>query len=97
MRVISFAEFPYLLLTNIKRLNMCLCVSRVQVVVWLENIFCSVTLQRYLFGHSKPNNKLYSKLILLLYSYEHTSVCSIVSIERRWSSRTFRYGYLVTT
>ena len=23
--------------------------------------------------------------------------CDIVSIERRWSSRTFRYGYLVTT
>ena len=35
----------------------------------------------FYFGLSKPNSWL----------------TPIVSIERRWSSRTFRYGYLVTT
>ena len=31
------------------------------------------------------------------FSYERCSHRSFSSLERRWSSRTFRYGYLVTT
>ena len=63
------------------------------------------------FGHSKLNNKrvilasvtlldLSSVVILLYLDYDisQTSFAVIMfSIERRWSSRTFRYGYLVTT
>ena len=49
----------------------------------------------YLFrvGPWKLNNKLeiHSDLGYELLSFTH------FSIERRWSSRTFRYGYLVTT
>ena len=64
------------------------------------------------FGHSKLNNKLIGtrKLGFLTLSpsfsylptYEYDLTASLkleimFSIERRWSSRTFRYGYLVTT
>ena len=35
--------------------------------------------------------------ILPTYDTTHSWKCVRVSIERRWSSRTFRYGYLVTT
>ena len=35
--------------------------------------------------------------ILPTYDTIHSWKCIRVSIERRWSSRTFRYGYLVTT
>ena len=57
-------------------------------------------------GHWKPNNKkshtLCIDLVHLfwfgLYWYENIPWDILTfSIERRWSSRTFRYGYLVTT
>ena len=64
------------------------------------------------FGHSKLNNKLIgtrkrcfltlSPSFSYLPTYEYDLTASLkleimFSIERRWSSRTFRYGYLVTT
>ena len=63
------------------------------------------------FGHSKLNNKwavltsvpyLTSRLSwfcsTLDYEISQTLFADLMfSIERRWSSRTFRYGYLVTT
>ena len=47
---------------------------------------------------SKLNNeKALLHLVLTLGHYRRNLVSSEVSLERRWSSRTFRYGYLVTT
>ena len=66
----------------------------------------------FLNGHSKLNNSesrthklslvlTSSPFLVLLYFLTTTSLHSVhsvrFSIERRWSSRTFRYGYLVTT
>ena len=45
---------------------------------------------------SKLNNDLRLCSLWLTIGYE-TLFKSQVSLERRWSSRTFRYGYLVTT
>ena len=44
---------------------------------------------------SKLNNDTGSAYLLTI-GYEHL-FSTQVSLERRWSSRTFRYGYLVTT
>ena len=49
---------------------------------------CACTFSRRLF------------LVLVYYEYEQSATPLLLlmfSIERRWSSRTFRYGYLVTT
>ena len=59
------------------------------------------------FGHWKLNNKssflserisLFQGFVLVYFqTTKITLMISTFSIERRWSSRTFRYGYLVTT
>ena len=47
---------------------------------------------------SKLNNvNLFKHFVLTLGRYRRILVSPEVSLERRWSSRTFRYGYLVTT
>ena len=46
---------------------------------------------------SKLNNEPKKLLLSFIFAIGLVSSHSIVSIERRWSSRTFRYGYLVTT
>ena len=46
---------------------------------------------------SKLNNVILTHLVLTLGYYRRNLVSPEVSLERRWSSRTFRYGYLVTT
>ena len=55
---------------------------------------------RYIFFPvpSKLNNaNLIKHLLLTLGHYKISLAYLEVSLERRWSSRTFRYGYLVTT
>ena len=51
-------------------------------------------------GHPKLNNNWWLAFVVILFLWNYAVTLSancIVSLERRWSSRTFRYGYLVTT
>ena len=43
------------------------------------------------------NTQMFNVLIKVHWKINNESFSSSFSLERRWSSRTFRYGYLVTT
>ena len=78
-------RFYYLVLVEIKGvepLTSCLQGRRSSQLSYIPIYWCKCTILKV---HWKINNKT---LIKKIFSF---------SLERRWSSRTFRYGYLVTT
>ena len=61
------------------------------IINWCFEVqFQPLSILSFKKAHSKLNNETNIKYLLL-------NKINFCSLERRWSSRTFRYGYLVTT
>ena len=91
-RLISHCYFKYSFLKE-HTLN-CTFKNGQNILIYLIWIFCRFEYTNLRFVHSKINS---TQSWSTTRNFDWILRLNRFSLERRWSSRTFRYGYLVTT